>query len=69
MSHVPRPVIYAGFCRAKALSTRNDNPSEASRPFDQDRDGFVMSEGAGIVFLEEFESAKNRGAKIYGTFA
>jgi len=55
-----------GFCALKALSTRNDEPQRASRPFDKDRDGFVMSEGCGIVILEEFEHAKKRNAKIYG---
>ncbi|MGL5053479.1 MAG: beta-ketoacyl-ACP synthase II [Cetobacterium sp.] len=54
-----------GFANMKALSTRNDNPQRASRPFTADRDGFVMGEGAGIVILEELESAKARGAKIY----
>lgn len=54
-----------GFCAAKALSTRNDNPEAASRPWDKDRDGFVLSDGAGIVVLEEYEHAVNRGAKIY----
>jgi len=56
----------AGFCALKALSTRNDEPQRASRPFDRDRDGFVMAEGCGIVILEEMEHAKKRNAKIYG---
>ena len=55
----------AGFGSARALSTRNDNPETASRPWDVDRDGFVLSDGAGVVVLEEYESAKARGAKIY----
>ncbi len=55
-----------GFCALKALSKRNDEPQRASRPFDRDRDGFVMAEGAGIVVLEELEHAKRRGAFIYG---
>ncbi len=55
----------AGFAKAKALSTRNDSPETASRPWDQDRDGFVLSDGAGVVVLEEYEHAKKRGAKIY----
>jgi 3-oxoacyl-[acyl-carrier-protein] synthase II len=60
------PLSYAGFCAMKALSTkRNDSPEKASRPFDRERDGFVLSEGAGIVILEELEHAKRRGANIY----
>jgi len=59
------PMGIGGFAVMKALSTRNDDPSTASRPFDKGRDGFVLSEGAGIVVLEEYEAAKKRGAKIY----
>jgi 3-oxoacyl-[acyl-carrier-protein] synthase II len=59
------PTAVAGFGNAKALSTRNDSPEAASRPWDKDRDGFVLSEGAGVVLLEEYEHAKKRGAKIY----
>jgi 3-oxoacyl-[acyl-carrier-protein] synthase II len=59
------PIGLAGFSAMKALSTRNDNPAAASRPWDRDRDGFVISEGAGVVVVEELEHAKKRNAKIY----
>lgn len=59
------PIGLASFCAARSLSTRNDDPPAASRPFDRDRDGFVLSEGAGIIVLETYEHAKKRGAKIY----
>ena len=59
------PVGLGGFCAARALSTRNDSPAEASRPWDKDRDGFVLSDGAGLLVLEEYEAARRRGARIY----
>ncbi|MGA9854196.1 MAG: beta-ketoacyl-ACP synthase II [Gammaproteobacteria bacterium] len=59
------PLGVGGFCAARALSTRNDAPEKASRPWDKDRDGFVLGEGAGILVLEEYEHAKKRGAKIH----
>ena len=61
-------VTMAGFGAMRALSTRNDDPNTASRPYDLDRDGFVMAEGAGILILEEEEFARARGAKIYGRY-
>ena len=63
--HGCTPTSVAGFCSMKALSTRNDEPTRASRPWDRDRDGFVLGDGAGILVLEEYESAKARGARIY----
>jgi 3-oxoacyl-[acyl-carrier-protein] synthase II len=60
------PLALGGFCALRALSKRNDEPERASRPFDRDRDGFVMAEGAGIVVLEEYARAAARGARIYG---
>lgn len=63
------PLGIGGFAAMRALSTRNDDPATASRPWDVDRDGFVLGEGAGVMVLEEYEHAKRRGAKIYGELA
>jgi 3-oxoacyl-[acyl-carrier-protein] synthase II len=62
---VMTPLAVAGFCSMRALSTRNDEPERASRPFDRDRDGFVIGEGAGVLMLEELEQAKGRQAQVY----
>ncbi|HZH44914.1 MAG TPA: beta-ketoacyl-ACP synthase II [Lysobacter sp.] len=59
------PTSMGGFCAMKAMSTRNDEPARASRPWDKDRDGFVLGDGAGVLVLEEYEHAKKRGARIY----
>ncbi|MDX1454021.1 MAG: beta-ketoacyl-ACP synthase II [Gammaproteobacteria bacterium] len=63
--HATTTLGIGGFCAARALSTRNDEPEKASRPWDKDRDGFVLSDGAGVLIMEEYEHAKARGAKIY----
>ncbi len=67
--HGATPTSVGGFCSMKAMSTRNDDPLRASRPWDKDRDGFVLGDGAGILVLEEYEHAKARGARIYAELA
>ncbi len=67
--HGTTPTSVGGFCSMKAMSTRNDEPTRASRPWDKDRDGFVLGDGAGMLILEEYEHAKARGAKIYAELA
>jgi 3-oxoacyl-[acyl-carrier-protein] synthase II len=67
--HGATPTSVGGFCSMKAMSTRNDDPLRASRPWDKDRDGFVLGDGAGILILEEYEHAKARGARIYAELA
>ena len=62
------PLAIGGFCALKAMSRRNDEPERASRPFDRERDGFVMGEGCSIFILEELEHARRRGARIYAEF-
>ena len=63
------PLALGGFCSVKALSERNDEPQKASRPWDKNRDGFVLGDGAGVLFMEELEHARARGARIYAEFA
>lgn len=63
------PTAIGGFCSARAMTTRNDEPTRASRPWDKDRDGFVLSDGSGVLMLEEYEHAKARGANIYAELA
>ena len=67
--HGATPTSVGGFCAMKAMSTRNDEPTKASRPWDRDRDGFVLGDGAGILILEEYEHARARGARIYAELA